>query len=510
MKEYRKFAGLVLVGLGCLYLISCSKMDASYKDYVVPNGISYVGKADSIMVNSGRRRVRISWLRGTDPNATRAVIYWNNRADSITVPITGEKPTDTISVIIDHLAENPYTFQIYTFDQYGHASIKVDALGHSYDSLYESRLLARLADTVIQQGDDAVVKWFAADATSFASEIKYTDIHGAIHRFTVPTDLDSTLLKDFKFGTSLVFRSLYKPDSLCIDTFYTAFDSLFIDVPPQNLNLALNGDISYESSDCSCGRSTNITDGDKGTFWQPLSADRGDGSVSVVIDLGSSVTFNELDQFWVQGVDGISGYKVFYSDDNSSWKLAYWNVLGMVDEEKALFSPVMGRYVRIEAYLSSGSGVRLSEVEIYHHEDAVLPVNLALDGTLSDKSSDASKGRATKLVDGDVDTFWQPLSADRKDDQYIWAVIDLGASKAFNSVSQNWIAGYNLIDSYSVQYSDNANDWQTAFDGNESPEQGNNISAFAPVTARYVKVQFHLGKDGNINIAEIGIYNLPK
>lgn len=510
MKKCRVHIGFLFLITGNLFLASCSKMDASYKDFVKPNGINYVGKADSLKINSGRNRVEISWLRGTDPNATTAVIYWNNGKDSVTVPVSAGSPDDTISVIINDLPENTYTFNIFTYDKYGHSSVRVDALGSSYDSLYESKLLVRLIDEVVQDGDDAVVKWFAADATSFASEIKYTDINGDARQMVVSTGIDSTVLEDFQFGTSIYFRSMYKPDSLCIDTFYTAFDSLFVELAPRNVNLALGKAVVSPSSDCTCGPPESIVDGDKGTYWQPLGADRGDGSVSVGVDLGESVTFNEIDQYWVQGLDKISGYKIFYSDDNTSWQLAYWNASGMLEGEKALFEPVTARYIKIEAYLSSNSGIRLAELEVYDHEDAELPVNLSLNATLSDKSSDGSKGRATSLIDGDLATFWQPLSADRKDDQLVWATIDLGASMPFNTIRQNWIAGSSHIDSFVFFYSDNGTDWQKALEVNETPNEGDNISAFPSVTARYIKAQFHLASDGNLNVAEIAVYNLPK
>ncbi len=85
-------------------------MDRTYKDFVVPGGLVYPQKASSSLVYVGRNRVKIVWLRGSDPSVTKARIYWNNYMDPVELDI----PTmgDTIGVIIDHLPAKSYDFII--------------------------------------------------------------------------------------------------------------------------------------------------------------------------------------------------------------------------------------------------------------------------------------------------------------------------------------------------------------------------------------------------------------
>jgi hypothetical protein len=58
-------------------------MDSTYKQYVVPGGLTYAGKPTSPKAYSGLNRIKIAWLRGADPSVVKAKIFWNNFADSL-------------------------------------------------------------------------------------------------------------------------------------------------------------------------------------------------------------------------------------------------------------------------------------------------------------------------------------------------------------------------------------------------------------------------------------------
>jgi len=208
------------------FFMSCTKMDDTYKQFVVPNGINYIGKADSVLIYSGRKRVEVTWLRGTDPNTTAAVIYWNNKADSIKVPVNDSNPLDRIIAKINSLPENSYTFQIVTMDDQGNRSIIVDAQGDSYDSNYEATLLPRAINAINNNNGITNLSWYASDTTSFTTEITYLDEQLKPELAYLPMDSTSIDLPSYKEGTYIKFRSLFKPDPNSIDTFYTHFDSV--------------------------------------------------------------------------------------------------------------------------------------------------------------------------------------------------------------------------------------------------------------------------------------------
>lgn len=365
MKKHFIKSIFYLISIYCI--TSCSKMDATYKDLVKPNGINYIGRADSVKTYSGRNRIRINWIKGTDPKIDQACIYWNNKADSIIVPIGQFGPNDTVSVLIDGLAESSYTFYIYTRDNEGNTSIRVDAMGNSYGDVYESALLIRPVESAVSMGKAAVITWFTADKTELAAELIYKDMSNIEHRIYIPRDSIGTTLENYKAGT-IVYRSLFRPDTLCLDTFYTAFDSIKVEAPViPDVNLALDQKIEAKSSDASAGRATNITDGDYTTMWQPLSGDRSDLNTFVTVDLGSAQSFNEIDLFYTKGADQLVGYELLYSDDNEVWKTAYRSTEAPSSEEKITFPQVSGRYIKLSQTLSSsGSNVNLSELEAYN------------------------------------------------------------------------------------------------------------------------------------------------
>src|SRR5699024_5034268 len=129
---------ILFIATGCI--VSCRKMDSTYKEFLVPGGVTYPQKAKAPLIYAGKNRVKIVWYGGADPSVVKARIFWNNYADSIEVDIApGE---DTVSTIIDHLPERVYSFIIKTYDKKGHVSVPVEVIGKAYGDKYQSSLLA--------------------------------------------------------------------------------------------------------------------------------------------------------------------------------------------------------------------------------------------------------------------------------------------------------------------------------------------------------------------------------
>ena len=78
---------------------ACRKMD-DYKDkYLSGGSITYAGKIDSVKAHPGDGRIMLSGLLIADPKITLLRIYWNNYADSFSLPITRTTGVDTIKGI---------------------------------------------------------------------------------------------------------------------------------------------------------------------------------------------------------------------------------------------------------------------------------------------------------------------------------------------------------------------------------------------------------------------------
>jgi hypothetical protein len=120
----KKIFHVSLMLLATIFLFSgCRKMDTNYKDYVVPGGLVYPGKALAT-THSGQSRVEIVWPKGVDRSVVKAKIYWNNFADSVVVDIASIT-TDSVKVMINNLEEKNYTFVIRTYDAQGNKSVPV-------------------------------------------------------------------------------------------------------------------------------------------------------------------------------------------------------------------------------------------------------------------------------------------------------------------------------------------------------------------------------------------------
>ncbi|MGV8090725.1 MAG: DUF4998 domain-containing protein [Mangrovibacterium sp.] len=220
---------LLYIMIGIVWcLSSCKEMDSLYEEYIVPNGITYPGKALNPVVYAGKNRVKISWLRGSDPKVVKARIYWNNYTDSANVDVPAGE--DTISHIVSGLPENSYSFFIRTFDNKGNVSIPVEVMGTSYGERYQATLLNRAINTYTITGTTVTVSWTAIDTVSaYATEIWYTDVAGASRIMYTMSNESVSTISDIKKGTDFTYRTSYVPNHFAIDTFYTAF--LKISVP---------------------------------------------------------------------------------------------------------------------------------------------------------------------------------------------------------------------------------------------------------------------------------------
>ncbi|HTN19168.1 MAG TPA: DUF4998 domain-containing protein [Pelobium sp.] len=374
--KYR-FSLICIIGLAII--ASCSKMDDNYKEFVKGGEIVYLGKADSVQTFSGKNRIKVTWLLLSDPKINKSVIYWNEKQDSLVVPIERSSGIDTVSVFLENMAEQTYNFEIYNYDSSGHSSVKQEAIGTVYGDNYASSLTNRsFAEATYKVADkSALINWYGAATEAVIVEIVFTDTDGKertikesrsvapvnpINPYTFPVE---TVLSKYKKGTTFKYRTGYLPKAMAIDTFYTDYKTVELQFPSTaEINIALSKNVE-KSSDSSSGRAANITDGDRSTFWQPLSNDRSDLNIWAVIDLEDSETFDHVGLYWTKANDKIESYDILYSDDNTNWQVAYHKDSPVPSEESVDFPEVTGRYVKLSINLSSSTNVTLGELEVY-------------------------------------------------------------------------------------------------------------------------------------------------
>ncbi len=214
---------------------ACRKMDDYKEKYLSEGSITYAGKVDSLKAHPGDGRIMLSGLLIADPKITELRIYWNNKADSFVLPITRSAGIDTVRPILK-LEEGVKTFTINTFDKLGNRSVDVTITGRVFGDVYKSLLLNRTIKDGLNAGDSVTLDWNVLDASTGAlgCELRYTDNANSLKTIFVKRTDTRTVLKNYKLGSKFNYRTLFLPDTLAIDTFYSKYQDVDVkaDVTP--------------------------------------------------------------------------------------------------------------------------------------------------------------------------------------------------------------------------------------------------------------------------------------
>ena len=315
-KIFQSILIMVLFSTICA-LSACKKMDSTYEKFIVPGGITYAGKATLPKVYAGQNRVLITWHRGSDPNVTSAKVFWNNYLDSVNVAIPAA--ADSISVFINNLEEQTYTFIIMTYDAKGNTSIPVEVLGSSYGSKYQATLLNRAINaSELDPLNNLTINWGNPNITGgyFGTEVRYTDLSGntRVQRYT---GVESTsFIPDRKMGTTYDYRTIYIPNITSIDTFYTSYEtkSLFYLTKAQWTVKAFSTQNSGAAN-----LAINVIDGNPATRWH-TDAKTSKYPHFVTVDMGIENTITTFEIYRTTGDDrACDTFQLLVSVDNITW-----------------------------------------------------------------------------------------------------------------------------------------------------------------------------------------------
>ena len=225
MKKQSYFTLIIL----SLFIYACSDMDEvdEYKKFTDGGEISYTEKMDSIKVFSGKNRAKIQGVVNADPKITNFTVYWNSKQDSINVPVERTGGVDTLTTMIDGLAENIYNFEVRTFDNEGNKSIPVYITANVYGNRYQESISTRplISDQLL--GSNLTINFGSMDLLSgvIGTEVVYNDELGVEKEVFLPIDSTSIAIDDFLGGSSYSYRTLFLPEENAIDTFYTDYKS---------------------------------------------------------------------------------------------------------------------------------------------------------------------------------------------------------------------------------------------------------------------------------------------
>ena len=374
MKKTIQFC-LILIATACL-ISACRKMDETYKEFVVPAGLVYPGKAIAI-AQSGRNRVQLVWPKGVDKTVVTAKVYWNSFADSIVVDIASV-PGDTVKVMVNDLQEKSYTFVIRTFDAQGNKSVPVEITGGSFGTRYQSQLLTRpVNSTLINAAGKLTINWGGADVANgaYASEVKYTATSGEVKTQIFPVIVKGreekiTEITDMLANTNYQFRTIFRPDSLSIDKFFTSYtDGGLFSIDKKDWKVAAFSS-QHPGGD---NAAVNFIDGTEHTRWHTCA---GCSSYPhwIVIDMGAP---RILTQFgvWRTDFDSPGGdkrapqkFEFLTSMDNITWvSQGNFNFDNNLNGEQRFILPnsPKGRYFKFIGTQGTDNNMVLGEISTY-------------------------------------------------------------------------------------------------------------------------------------------------
>ena len=223
--------------------ISCVKRDTEFKDFLKGKELIYPGIVNNPHTKPGNLRVELLFNPSPDPSIVKYVIYWSNKADSLTYTSDDHNPSDTLKVIVPNLNEYSYSFVVYSYDGQGNRSIplninNVKVFGPSYRSGLVNRAYKVANPYTVSADGNLTLNFYkidtASESFSFAhntsTTIRYTNRNGqAVEKFLFRDS--SVIITDFKGGSTLDYRSTYVPVVGAIDTFnvstYTMFPQIF-------------------------------------------------------------------------------------------------------------------------------------------------------------------------------------------------------------------------------------------------------------------------------------------
>lgn len=224
--SFLKYKLNVVILLGIIVgIFSCTSSD-EYLKFVNGGEVSYTGKIDSLKFFPGRDRVKIEGLIISDPKVNQLRAYWNNKKDSVVIPINRTSGVDEVSTIIENLPENIYNFEIRTFDAKGNGSIAQNVTAQTYGARYQASLTNRkIIASTLSIKKSLTIDFATMDLTSgaYTTEIIYTDNANVEHTINVPVQDSKVVIPNFKEGSNFKHRSLFLPNESCIDIFYTDY-----------------------------------------------------------------------------------------------------------------------------------------------------------------------------------------------------------------------------------------------------------------------------------------------
>lgn len=185
----------------------------------------YVERPNGARLFSGYNRLLITW-KHTNPAITGALIYWNNRSDSLLYTIPSG--TDSVKIFLHNLAEGEYQLELYTLDKDRNRSGKVMMSGYVYGDQYAASLKPlKLSDIIYTNDNRLRLIWHPTSEKGVVGALaEYLNPEGETKTIRLSTgDEGESVIPDIQpaLRGSIRYRTIYAPGDQVIDTLYSDY-----------------------------------------------------------------------------------------------------------------------------------------------------------------------------------------------------------------------------------------------------------------------------------------------
>lgn len=197
-----------------LFIYSCDDMYDIHKKYLDEGETTYLGKAYELKSFGGYERIKLAWKINADPKIEDSYIYWNNRKDSIIVPIDR---SDTIMQRIIYLPEGKYQLEMINRNAKGEKSLIETVSAESYGEKYRERLYNRIISNMTTTSNGVSFK-LSLEEGCVGTNFYYLDKNGEKKHLFIESNEVLIEVHDVAPGGEFKYNSLYLPEVSAIDS----------------------------------------------------------------------------------------------------------------------------------------------------------------------------------------------------------------------------------------------------------------------------------------------------
>ncbi|KJD33556.1 hypothetical protein PK35_06860 [Tamlana nanhaiensis] len=166
-------------------------------------------------------------IQGTveDENVKEIMIYWNDRASSVAVPVNVTNDGFTLNQEIENLSDKLYLFEVQTNNGSGKNSDFISAGTEVYGQGYLDGLENRALITSTLTDNFLSVVFESSNPTSgiLGTEMIYENADGEQIEVYVETSADLVNISSFLPGSTIQYRSAYLFSPVSVDTAFTSY-----------------------------------------------------------------------------------------------------------------------------------------------------------------------------------------------------------------------------------------------------------------------------------------------